>query len=360
MAEVTLEGVSKDFEGTRAVAGADLTVADGELVALLGASGCGKTTLLRLIAGFERVSAGRIAIGGHEVAGPATHVSVEDRNVGIVFQSYALWPHMSVAENVGFPLKIARLPGDDAARRIERALATVGLAGAGDRQPGTLSGGQRQRVALARCLVMEPDVVLLDEPLANLDVHLRASMQDTFRDFHRESGQTMVYITHDQAEAMALADRVAVMDRGRLLQVARPAELYHRPATPTVARFVGTSTVVSATVTGTAQTPEARTVDLLGLSACVRAAPDAPTDGAGQVMLRPEDLAFADGSEADSFPVRLVRRIYAGGHVLLRMVHDASGLTFTLGAAESSQLAEGQAARLRVLGGWLIPHADPA
>lgn len=359
MAEVTLDGVSKDFDGTRAVAEADLTVADGELVALLGASGCGKTTLLRLIAGFERLTAGRIAIGGREMAGPGTHLSVEDRNVGIVFQSYALWPHMSVAENVGFPLKIARVPRADAGRRIEQALATVGLAGTGDRQPGTLSGGQRQRVALARCLVMEPDVVLLDEPLANLDVHLRASMQDTFRDFHRKSGQTMVYITHDQAEAMALADRVAVMDRGRLLQVAPPDELYHRPATPTVAGFVGTSTVVPGTVAG-ADTPDTRQIDLLGARARVRAAAGAPETGPGQVMLRPGDLEIAEGASPARFPVRVARRIYAGGHVLLRFVHGESGLTFTLPAAETSPLGEGDAAWLAVRGGWLIPGVDPA
>ncbi len=359
MAEVRLSDVCKDFGGTRAVSDVDLTVADGELVALLGASGCGKTTLLRLIAGFERLTAGRIAIGEREMAGPECHLAVEDRNVGIVFQSYALWPHMSVAENVGFPLKIARVPRADAARRIEQALTTVGLTGAGAREPGTLSGGQRQRVALARCLVMEPDVVLLDEPLANLDVHLRASMQDTFRDFHRKSGQTMVYITHDQAEAMALADRVAVMDRGRLLQVGPPDELYHRPATPTVAGFVGTSTVVPVSVTG-GDTPDTRHVDVLGATARVRSMADCPRTGAAYAMFRPDDLAVEAASGPDSFAVRVVRRIYAGGYVLLRLAHEASGHIFTLSAAETSRLGEGDAAWLKVRGGWLIPHADPA
>ncbi len=360
MAEVTLEGVSKDFDGTRAVAEADLTVGDGELVALLGASGCGKTTLLRLIAGFERPTAGRIAIGGREVAGSGIHLSVEDRKVGIVFQSYALWPHMSVAENVGFPLKIARVAREQAARRIEQALATVGLAGAGDREPATLSGGQRQRVALARCLVMDPDVVLLDEPLANLDVHLRASMQDTFRDFHRESGQTMVYITHDQAEAMALADRIAVMDHGRLLQVATPDVLYHRPATPTVAGFVGTSTVVPASIVG-APDARARKVDLLGVTTHVRAEATAPKQGPAQVMVRPNDLELAqDGALEEGFSVRVRRRVYGGGYVLFRLTHEPSGTTFTLSAPESSQLEEGEQALVTVRGGWLIPHRDPA
>ncbi|MBK1697257.1 ABC transporter ATP-binding protein [Rhodovibrio salinarum] len=359
MAEVKLEGVTKDFDGTRAVDDANLKVADGELVALLGASGCGKTTLLRLIAGFERVNAGRIAIGGQQVAGPDTHTSVEDRNVGIVFQSYALWPHMSVAENVGFPLKVARVPRSEARQRIERALDTVGLAGAGERQPGTLSGGQRQRVALARCLVMEPDVVLLDEPLANLDVHLRASMQETFHDFHRRSGQTMVYITHDQAEAMALADRVAVMDGGRLLQVARPDVLYHRPATPTVAGFIGASTVVPVFVRG-GEMQETRQVDLLGVAVTVRAEPAAPHDGAAQVMLRPGDLVIHDAPSDDRLAVRVVRRIYAGGHLLLRLVHDSSGAAFTVPVAEDSQFGAGATAWLEILGGWLIPRDDPS
>jgi iron(III) transport system ATP-binding protein len=205
---------------------------------------------------------------------------------------------------------------------------------------------------------MQPDVVLLDEPLANLDVHLRASMQDTFRDFHRQSGQTMVYITHDQAEAMALADRVAVMDRGRLRQVASPEVLYHRPATPTVARFVGTSTVVPASIVG-APTARGRTVDLLGVPAQVRAEATAPKQGPAQVMVRPNDLELGGDGAEEGLSVRVRRRIYGGGHVLFRLIHEPSGTTFTLPAPESSRLSEGEPASVRVCGGWLIPYPDP-
>ena len=239
MAELTLGHVTKRFGDVTAVDDVTLDVRDGELVALLGPSGCGKTTILRLIAGFESVSAGEIRFDGELMSAVTRHVPPERRRVGIVFQSYALWPHMSVGANVGYPLRVARVSGEEYRSKVEAALETVGLTGLGSRRPADLSGGQRQRVALARCLVMEPSLVLLDEPLANLDVHLRAAMEEEFVDFHGKTGATMLYITHDQAEAMALADRVAVMDDGRLVQVADPHTLYEEPATTMVADFIG-------------------------------------------------------------------------------------------------------------------------
>ena len=178
---------------------------------MLGASGCGKTTLLRQIAGFDKVESGRIVIGDTVVSAIDRHVPPERRRIGIVFQSYALWPHMTVAENVAYGLTVAGVKDPERARRVDAALALVELDGFGERRPSMLAGGQRQRVALARCLVTEPTLVLLDEPLANLDVHLRAAMEDEFADFHARTGTTMVYVTHDQSEAMALADRIAVM-----------------------------------------------------------------------------------------------------------------------------------------------------
>ena len=220
MAELTLSHVTKRFGDVTAVDDVTLDARDGELVALLGPSGCGKTTILRLIAGFESVSAGEISFDGELVSAVGRHVPPERRRVGIVFQSYALWPHMSVGANVGYPLRVAGIDGEEYRSKVDAALETVGLTGLGARRPADLSGGQRQRVALARCLVMEPSLVLLDEPLANLDVHLRAAMEEEFVDFHDKTGATMLYITHDQAEAMALADRVAVMDDGCLVQVA--------------------------------------------------------------------------------------------------------------------------------------------
>ncbi len=181
---------------------------------------------------------------------PTQHVPPERRRIGIVFQSYALWPHMTVAENVAYGLTVAGVRDPERARRVQAALALVELDGFAARRPAALSGGQRQRVALARCLVTEPSLVLLDEPLANLDVHLRAAMEDEFARFHARTGTTMVYITHDQAEAMALADRIAVMDRGRLLQVATPSQLYREPADAIVAGFIGEGMVFPVEVVG--------------------------------------------------------------------------------------------------------------
>ena len=248
MAKLTLDRVTKRYRDVLAVDDVDLEVENGEFLALLGPSGCGKTTVLRMIAGFERLSAGRIAFDDRAVSSKEVHVPPEERHVGIVFQTYALWPHMDVAGNVGYPLKVARVPTESRQQRVRRALDMVGLAKLETRRPSELSGGQRQRVALARCLVMEPSVVLLDEPLANLDVHLRAAMEDEFVAFHHKTGATMLYITHDQAEAMAMADRIAVMDRGRIVQVDTPRTLYREPASEMVASFIGQGALVGGEV----------------------------------------------------------------------------------------------------------------
>ncbi len=244
MARLTIDRVDKSFGAFRALDDVSLEVADGEFMAILGPSGCGKTTLLRQIAGFDKLDAGRILIGETVVSAVHRHVPPERRRIGIVFQSYALWPHMTVAENVAYGLTVAGIRDPERSRRVAAALTLVELDGFAERRPALLSGGQRQRVALARCLVTEPSLVLLDEPLANLDVNLRASMEDEFARFHARTGTTMIYITHDQAEAMALADRIAVMDKGRLLQVATPSQLYREPADETVAGFIGEGMVL--------------------------------------------------------------------------------------------------------------------
>jgi iron(III) transport system ATP-binding protein len=244
MADVTLSKVSKRFGDTVVLDEIDLEIAAGSFAALLGPSGCGKTTLLRIIAGLERPSGGTVAIGGSIVAGSKKWVPTEDRHLGMVFQSYALWPHMNVAENVAFGLAVRRVGRKEGSERLERALAAVGLEGLGGRRIAQLSGGQRQRAALARCLVLEPSLILLDEPLANLDAHLRLQMQAEFRRIHRETGTTFVFVTHDQVEAMALADSVTVMNAGRIEQTGRPEELYRHPATPMVAGFFGKGVVL--------------------------------------------------------------------------------------------------------------------
>ncbi|WEX76205.1 ABC transporter ATP-binding protein [Sinorhizobium numidicum] len=245
MAQLILNHLTKDFgSGRAAVSDVSLAVRKQGFLALLGPSGCGKTTVLRMIAGFEQPTDGSIHFGERRLADAGRALPPEKRNMAMVFQSYALWPHMTVAENVGYPLKVRGISGEAWRTRVGEALALVKLTDFAERRPAALSGGQRQRVALARCLVTSPDVVLLDEPLANLDQHLRKAMEETFRAFHERSGATMIYVTHDQAEAMALATDVAVMSEGRLLQVASPAEIYARPAGCVVGGLIGRGSIL--------------------------------------------------------------------------------------------------------------------
>ncbi len=238
--DVELRGVTKRFGGTTAVDDLDLTVARGEFLALLGPSGCGKTTCLRLVAGFEEPDAGDLLVGGRSVLGLAP----AKREVNTVFQSYALFGHLDVRRNVEFGLRQQRVPGPQRRRRAMEALEMVHLGHLADRRPRELSGGQQQRVALARALVLRPRVLLLDEPLAALDLQLRKEMQVELRRLHREVGATFVFVTHDQGEAMAMADRVAVLRDGRIEQLDRPAVVYDAPATRFVASFIGDMNVV--------------------------------------------------------------------------------------------------------------------
>jgi multiple sugar transport system ATP-binding protein len=237
VATLRLDGIHKVYPGGHvALEGVDLAVADGELVVLVGPSGCGKSTALRLVAGLETPTRGRIWLGERDV----TDVSPRERDVAMVFQSYALYPHKSVRENLAFGLRMRGAPAGETRRRVAEAAARLGLEAVLDRRPAQLSGGQRQRVALGRALVREPQAFLLDEPLSNLDAKLRVEMRAELAHLHRALGATMLYVTHDQEEAMTLGDRVAVLHAGRLEQVAPPLELYRRPSTRFVADFVGT------------------------------------------------------------------------------------------------------------------------
>jgi spermidine/putrescine ABC transporter ATP-binding subunit len=246
MSSITLRGLTKRFGTVAAVSSLDLEIREGELITLLGPSGCGKTTTLRLIAGLETPDAGEVLFGDR----PVTRLPPERRNVGIVFQSYALFPHMTVWQNVAFGLEMRREPDHVVRERVRAILDRVQLRGLADRYPHQLSGGQQQRVALARALVMNPAVLLLDEPLANLDAKLREDMRFYIRQLQREVGITTVYVTHDQAEAMVLADRIAIMRDGRLQQIGSPEEVYRRPANAWVAEFVGLSNFIRGTATG--------------------------------------------------------------------------------------------------------------
>lgn len=242
MPRIELHGVEKSYGGnTNAVESLNLTVNDGDFMCLLGPSGCGKTTTVRMIAGLENVSAGSITIGERTVDEPAAHrfIPPEKRDIGLVFQSYALWPHLSVADNVEYGLKLRKIPKPERAAQVEEMMGKLGIADYADRYPAQLSGGQQQRVALARMLAVNPQLMLLDEPLSNLDSRLRLEMRAELKRIHREFNATVVFVTHDQWEAMTLATRVAVMNKGVLQQVGSPMEIYDRPVNRFVASFLG-------------------------------------------------------------------------------------------------------------------------
>ena len=235
MAEVSLSQVDKHYGATQALFGVSLDIADGEFAVFVGPSGCGKSTLLRAVAGLEEISGGTIRIGGRDV----TRVAPSDRGVGMVFQSYALYPHMSVRENMDFGMRINGLPPAERQARIAGAARILQLEPYLDRRPAQLSGGQRQRVAIGRAIVRQPRVFLFDEPLSNLDAKLRIQMRVELETLHQQLGATMIYVTHDQVEAMTMADKIVVLNGGRVEQVGTPMELYHRPATEFVAGFIG-------------------------------------------------------------------------------------------------------------------------
>jgi putative spermidine/putrescine transport system ATP-binding protein len=278
---LVLDGLTATYGDTTAVDAVTLEIAKGELVALLGPSGCGKTTTLRMIAGFVEPSAGRITVGGRDLTPLPTH----KRNIGVVFQSYALFPHLTVLENVAFGLRMRHLPKEERSAKAGAMLKMVGLGALALRYPHQLSGGQQQRVALARALVIEPQILLLDEPLSNLDAHLRAEMRGEIRELQQRLAITTVFVTHDQQEALAMADRVAVMSAGRLVEVGPPKELCDQPVHPFTASFLGARTVIPGMVAnGVFEAPGLR---------CLGA-----PDRASRLVLRAARLRFADEAAA--------------------------------------------------------------
>lgn len=287
MGRLKLNGVYKSFDGDNVVTDFNLSIEQGEFIALLGPSGCGKSTILRMLAGFEKVSAGSISYGDRCFSSINYHLPTEDRNFGMVFQSYALWPHLTVKENVGYPLKVQKINSLERDKRVFSALENVQLQDYTNRSPNQLSGGQRQRVALARSLVTVPDVVLFDEPLANLDLHLRGTMEETFRNFHQSTKATIIYVTHDQSEAMALADKIAVLNKGRIVQWGSPEELYTQPKSIWVANFIGKGSVLSV-----ATVPPLQKINKEQLHALI--AKKTIKKNKSSVLIRPQHIEFVN------------------------------------------------------------------
>lgn len=350
MASIDFSGVSKRFGGSHAARDLSFSVPKGLFFALLGPSGCGKTTVLRLIAGLERPDAGNISLDGRIVASDGACVPPEERNLGMVFQSYALWPHMTVERNIGFGLGGRGLSAAEQARRIDEALALVGLDEMGGRRPHQLSGGQRQRVALARSLAVRPSLILLDEPLANLDAHLRQTMIAEFRRIHREAATTFVFVTHDQGEAVALADLVAVMDGGRIEQIASPPDLYARPETPMVARFVGAGRTIPVEVLEAAEG-----------TCCVRLgervfeAQGRAGHGPGWLCLRARDIVVGAPEGMPRLDATVVDQRFEGGDYLLTLRLEGSDVPVETPSPTPTQPGTQLVVGLR--GGWVLPRS---
>ena len=335
MAEIAIRQVRKSYGRTEVVHGVDLDIHDGEFVVILGPSGCGKSTLLRMIAGLEDISAGDISIGGTRV----NEKEPRERGCAMVFQNYALYPHMSVEENIGYALKVAGVARAERAARVATVAETVGLAGFLDRKPGQLSGGQRQRVAMARAMIREPKVFLFDEPLSNLDAKLRVQMRIEIRRLHRRLSTTSVFVTHDQVEAMTLADRMVVMNAGHIEQIGSPGEIYHHPATRFVAGFIGMPpmNLLPATIAADGLRLESGLVLPLGRT-WAGLAPGSKVE----LGVRPEEVTVSADHHGVPFVVEFLEELGAG-----RLAHGMlEGADFILSLPPGATLQPGETCRL--------------
>ncbi|WP_417694459.1 ABC transporter ATP-binding protein [Roseibium sp.] len=346
---IRLKSVTKRFGSHAALKDVSLLIEERDFFVVLGPSGCGKSTLLRSIAGLERIDGGEIHLGSTVVAGPQRHVDPEERNVGVVFQSYALWPHMSVRQNVAFPLEAAKASRQRVLGRTATCLETVQLTPYAERKPADLSGGQRQRVALARCLAQGATTVLMDEPLANLDPHLRSSMEEELAEFHARSGATTLFITHDQREAMALASRVALMWEGEVLQADAPEVLYDRPANERVASFIGRSTILPAEVV---RVRGDRALVTIGGHAIEIPCTTGTRQGMAKAMIRPEHVRTS--GEGRMLEATVDRVTYRGGfwEANLRVAGQDQPVLVNLG----HKATVGEPLAISLESGWLLPE----
>jgi iron(III) transport system ATP-binding protein len=349
VANLEIRALRKAYGSSTAVDRIDLAIEHGQLVCLLGPSGCGKTTTLRLVAGFAEPDGGEIVVGTRRLSAPGHVVPPERRNMSMIFQSYAIWPHMTVYDNVAYGLKLRRLSRSDIAQRVRAILEVVRLEALAERYPGELSGGQQQRVALARALVVEPETLLLDEPLSNLDAHLREEMRFEIRRLHEQYKITTVYVTHDQSEAMVIADRVAVMNRGLIEQLGTPEEIYERPRTEFVARFIGQTNLVSGML------QEDQTVQFAGGTLRIDSSSGSAPGKTVTVSIRPHDIELtpssANGSNhtdnANRLPGRVVRAYYLGA---LRdyQVEVGTGIMLRVLAPTHVRIGPGEGVTLRL------------
>ena len=338
---ITLTAISKGFaHGVKghifAVNDVSLTVVPGELLTLLGPSGCGKTTTLRMIAGFEQPTSGSIHIGDRDV----TSLRANERNIGFVFQNYAIFPHLSVFENVAYGLRVQNKPDDEIKRAVQEVLELVGLDGYAQQQPHQLSGGEQQRVALARAIVFKPRILLFDEPLSNLDAKLRVQMRSEIQQLQKRLGITTVYVTHDQEEAMAISDRIAVMSGGKIVQIAAADDLYDHPNSEFVARFIGRANLLDGKLTSVEAGKVA--VDVLGQTIVVTGAPEGSTTGdAVRVMIRPERIAIVRDS-SQGMTGKVMTRTFLGEKTEHHIAIGEHSIQATLfGQGQASAFAPG-------------------
>ena len=315
MAQVKIENVIKKFGDVTAVNSFSVDIKDGEFISILGPSGCGKTTMLRMVAGFERATSGNIFIGDKLVSSSdsKTFIPPEKRDIGMVFQSYAVWPHMTVFDNIAYPLKIKKQSKEQIKKRVDEVLEMVHLTPYTARYPHQLSGGQQQRVALGRALVAEPDLLLLDEPLSNLDAKLRESMRFEIKALQEKTGVTVIYVTHDQAEAMAMSDRIVVMNSGVIQQIDRPIKIYEQPANQVVADFIGLVNFIGAKISG--NTATIHDIDF-------NIANEAGISGEAIAAVRPENVEIHKTKTENRIEGTLLHKVYLGDSVDYR-VHIA-------------------------------------